>query len=51
MRLKGAPVLAIVERTGVTRSTLYEKFCKYDEGFSKYFYKRMKVLFFRVGDY
>jgi len=32
MRVEGAPVPAIVEETGIPRSTLYEKFGKYDEG-------------------
>jgi hypothetical protein len=32
MRLEGAPVSTIVEETGISRSTLYEKFDKYDKG-------------------
>jgi hypothetical protein len=32
MRVEGAPVPSIVEETGIPRSTLYEKFDKYDEG-------------------
>jgi hypothetical protein len=32
MRVEGSPVPAIVEETGIPRSTLYEKFDKYDEG-------------------
>jgi transposase-like protein len=32
MRVEGASVPAIVEETGIPRSTLYEKFDKYDEG-------------------
>jgi len=32
MRVEGAPVPAIVEETGIPRSTLYEKIEKYDEG-------------------
>jgi len=32
MRLEGMPVSAIVEETGMPRSTLYEKFSEYDKG-------------------
>jgi hypothetical protein len=32
MRVEGTSVPAIVEETGIPRSTLYEKFDKYDEG-------------------
>jgi hypothetical protein len=32
MRVEGAPVPSIVEETGIPKSTLYEKFGKYDEG-------------------
>jgi hypothetical protein len=32
MRVEGVSVPSIVEETGIARSTLYEKFDKYDEG-------------------
>lgn len=32
MRREGAPVSAVIEKTGIPRSTLYKKFEEYDEG-------------------